>query len=84
MREVRSGVADTKKRITDLTAQIRQPYEYEERLTTLLHRQQEITDALDLTKNQASAKLEADAAKELPDADTDTEALRECYEGEWY
>jgi hypothetical protein len=68
----------------DLTAQIGQPYEYEERLATLSRRQQEIADALDLNKNQASAQLTADTIKDSPTPESDGEALRECYDGEWY
>ena len=47
-------LADTQKRITDLTGQIGQPFEYAERLAALRLRQQELTEALDLTKNWAA------------------------------
>ena len=50
-------IGSTQKRLADLTAQAAQPFEYEERLATLTQRQQEIEDALDLTKNQASAQF---------------------------
>ncbi len=38
----------------------------------------------DLTKNQASAQLAADTARETPVAYSDGEALREGYGWEWY
>ena len=81
---VEQSITDTKKRITDLTAQIGQPFEHEEKLSSLLLRQQEITDALDLTKNQASAQLEADPEKEVPIREVEADGLKECYEGDWY
>ena len=57
--QLEQTIADTRKRITELTAQIGQPFEYRERLAFLMCRQQEITDALDLTKNQAPGRLDA-------------------------
>jgi hypothetical protein len=81
---VEQSIFDTKKRISDLNAQIGQPFEYQEKLATLLQRQQEITDALDLTKNQASAQLAAETAKEPTSTEPDSDALHECYDGEWY
>ena len=81
---VQQSIADTRKQITDLIAQIGQPFEYEEKLATLLCRQQEITDALDLTKNQASAQLGTDAAPEAPISDANTDALKVGESGDWY
>ena len=77
-------IADTDKRTTDLTAQIGQPFEYEDRLTTLTQRQQEIAESLDLTKNQASSQLEADTPNDMAMVETDTDSLKECYKGDWY
>jgi len=82
--DVARTITDTQKHIADLTAQIGQPFEYEERLATLAQRQQEITELLDLTKNQASNQLEADDAKEIPVVEGEDQSLRECYYGEWY
>jgi paraquat-inducible protein B len=77
-------IATTQKRLADLTVQAAQPFEYAERLATLTQRRQEIEDALDLTKNQASAQLGADTPKELPVAEPDADSLKESHEGEWY
>jgi N12 class adenine-specific DNA methylase len=57
-------IADTRKRLTELTAQSGQPYEYEDRLAALSRRQQEIADALDLTKSQASSQMAAEEPDE--------------------
>jgi len=58
---VAERIAESRKRILDLQVQTEQPFEYEARLESLSKRQQEITDALDLTKSQASAQLDADS-----------------------
>jgi hypothetical protein len=54
------NIADTRKRLTDTQPQVEAPFEYAEKLTSLVQRQQEIEDALDLTKNQAASHLNAD------------------------
>jgi len=81
---ISQSIAETDKRIVDLTAQIGQPYEYEERLATLSRRQQEISDALDLNKNQASGQLAADLPNDKPVAETDGDSLKEEFDGGWY
>jgi N12 class adenine-specific DNA methylase/TolA-binding protein len=56
---VEQRIAETRKRIFDLQVQTGQPFEYEKRLAALSQRQDEIEDALDLTKGQASAQMDA-------------------------
>jgi len=68
-------IKDTRKRIADLTIQCGQPFEYSERLTKLVSRQQEIADALDLTKNQASGQLGSDVSEDSSVA-SETGAMR--------
>ena len=58
---IEQRVSETRKRINDLIAQCGQPFEYEDRLAWLVQRQQDIEEALDLTKSQASSQLAADA-----------------------
>lgn len=53
-------LSETRKRLADSQTQRDVPFEYSERLASLLERQKEIEDMLDLTKNQASAQLSAD------------------------
>jgi hypothetical protein len=76
-------IADARQHIDDLTVQIGQPFEYEERLAALVRRQQEIADALDLTKNQASGQLEAESPKEPAFTESEPGSLKEEYEEEW-
>jgi N12 class adenine-specific DNA methylase/adenine-specific DNA methylase len=63
LEEVAAGIeqriADTRKRIADLIVQSEQPFEYEARLASLVQRQQEIEEALDLTRSQAPSQLDA-------------------------
>ncbi len=59
-------IADTRKRLVELTTQSEQPYEYEARLASLSLRQQEIADALDLTKSQASSRVGTRESDEAP------------------
>ncbi len=52
------------KRLADTQAQVDAPFEYAERLASLVSRQQEIEDELDLTRNQGSNQLAADGSGE--------------------
>ena len=60
------SIADTRKRLADTQGQVDTPFEYAERLAELVRRQDEIENALDLTKSQAPGRLqpepETDAA----------------------
>jgi N12 class adenine-specific DNA methylase/TolA-binding protein len=51
------NIADVRKRLAESQQQANAPFEYAERLATLVQRQEEIEDALDLTKGQAVASL---------------------------
>jgi hypothetical protein len=77
------AITDAHKRSHDLNAQVGQPFEYGERLAVLVLRQQEIADALDLTKNQASGHLEAEAPQEPSSVDGESDSLKEDYDEEW-
>lgn len=56
---LKDRIADAQKRLAELTVQSEQPFEYERRLSELTRRQQEIAVALDLTKSQASSRMDA-------------------------
>jgi TolA-binding protein len=58
LRERESDLKQAHKQTEDLTKQLDHPFEHEEKLTLATKRQQEIVAALDITKNQASAKLD--------------------------
>jgi len=60
MDECLKDVAQTKHRFEELQPHAHKPFEHEEKLKGLIHRQQEIVQALDLTKNQASNSLAAE------------------------
>jgi N12 class adenine-specific DNA methylase len=59
-RETRTA---TLRKIEDLKPHVASPFPHEDKLQTLIHRQQEIMDTLDLTKDQASNRL---SAEEVP------------------
>lgn len=64
---VARNIADGQKRLADTQVQVSSPFEYAGRLTALAQRQQEIADALDLTRNQAASQLES-GPNEIPAA----------------
>jgi TolA-binding protein len=58
LRERETTLTQSRRQITDLTNQLDQPFEHEEKLAVATKRQQEIVAALDITKNQASARVD--------------------------
>ena len=58
LRERETDLAQSRRQSADLTRQLDQPFEHEEKLATATKRQQEIITALDITKNQASPKID--------------------------
>ena len=67
LRERESDLKQCHKQSEDLTKQLGHPFEHVEKLTVATKRQQEIITALDITKNQASAKLD-EGAEQSPEA----------------
>ena len=57
-----------RKWLTDLHGQVDQPFEYAERLAQWSQRQQELVEALDLSKNQTGAIIDASANAQVADA----------------
>jgi hypothetical protein len=57
-------IADAQKRAKELEGKVGAPFDREERYQTLIRRQNEIEEQLDLTKNQASNQLDATEATE--------------------
>ena len=57
LRERESDLKQAHKQTEDLTKQLDHPFEHEEKLTVAAKRQQEIINALDVTKNQAPATV---------------------------
>jgi N12 class adenine-specific DNA methylase len=58
LHERESDLNQYRKQSEDLTKQLDHPFEHEEKLASAVSRQQEIVAALDITKNQASAKVD--------------------------
>jgi N12 class adenine-specific DNA methylase len=58
LRERETDLAQSRRQSADLGKQLDQPFEHEEKLATATKRQQEIITALDITKNQASPKID--------------------------
>ncbi len=69
LRERESDLKQAHKQTEDLTKQLDHPFEHEEKLTVATKRQQEIVAALDITKNQASAKLDEGAEQSVESVD---------------
>jgi N12 class adenine-specific DNA methylase len=57
----RENFANTQRRIEELQPHAHKPFEHDEKLQSLILRQQEILNDLDLTKNQASSTLDAES-----------------------
>ena len=66
------NIADTRKRLADTQVQVDAPFEYADRLASLVRRQQEIEDELDLTKGQAPSGLDGKPDEVPAEGDTST------------
>jgi hypothetical protein len=73
LRERETDLAQSRRQSADLTKQLDQPFEHEEKLATATKRQQEIITALDITKNQASPKIDESISE--VSAESRTEAV---------
>ena len=71
------NIKATQKRMTGLREQTEQPFEYAEKLAGLVQRQQEITDALDLAKNQAPYQFDSALQETTEEANTQSESQSE-------
>jgi len=58
LRERETNLTQSRRQIVDLTNQLDQSFEHEEKLAAATKRQQQIVTALDITKNQASAAVD--------------------------
>jgi N12 class adenine-specific DNA methylase len=73
LRERETDLAQSRRQSADLARQLDQPFEHEEKLATATKRQQEIITALDITKNQASPKIDESISE--VSAESRTEAV---------
>ena len=65
-------LTEAEKNSRELEAKIGQPFEHEPKLQSLVLRQQELENALDITKNQASNSLSAEESNETENAPAQT------------
>ncbi len=73
--KLEENIKSTQKRMAGLQEQTQQPFEYADKLAGLMKRQQDITEALDLTKNQASNQLDTTTAESSESVNTQAENL---------
>jgi len=66
--ECRNDLTGTQRRLEELQPYAHKPFEHEEKLKSLIQRQQEIVQALDLTKNQAAHSLAAEPTSFVEEA----------------
>jgi hypothetical protein len=73
--ECRNDLTGTQHRLEELQPHAHKPFEHEEKLKGLIQRQQEIVQALDLTKNQASNSLAAEPIPIVEESVQEKESL---------
>ena len=72
---MRNDLAQTKRRLEELQPHAHKPFEHEVKLNSLIQRQQEIVQALDLTKNQASNSSAAKPTPVIEESVQETQAI---------
>jgi hypothetical protein len=64
-------LADSEKKCRELETKLGQPFEHESKLQSLAQRQQQLEDALDITKNQAANSLSTEEAGQTTEQETE-------------
>jgi len=64
-------LADSEKKCRELETKLGQPFEHESKLQSLAQRQQQLEDALDITKNQAANSLSTEEAGQTTGEETE-------------
>ena len=65
-------LADSEKRVRELETKLGQPFEHESKLQSLAQRQQQLEDALDITKNQAANSLSTEEAGQMTEPEIES------------
>jgi hypothetical protein len=65
-------LTDSEKKCGELETKLGQPFEHESKLQSLAQRQQQLEDALDITKNQAANSLSTEEAGQTTEQETET------------
>ena len=69
-------LADTEKNCKELEAKIGEPFEHEAKLQSLVKREKELEEALDITKNQAAASLAAEETEIQTEQESESEFVQ--------
>ena len=69
------GLADTEKKCRELEGKIGEPFEHETKLQSLVKREKELAEALDITKNQAASSLAAEETEIQNEQETEAESV---------
>lgn len=69
-------LAETEKKCGELESKVGQSFEHEAKLQSLCHRQKELEETLDITKNQASNALAAEETEVRTAKETETESVQ--------
>jgi len=64
-------LVDSEKKCRELETKLGQPFEHESKLQSLAQRQQQLEDALDITKNQAANSLSTEEAGQATEQETE-------------
>jgi hypothetical protein len=68
-------LAETEKNSKELEAKIGEPFEHEAKLQSLVKREKELEEALDITKNQAAASLAAEETEIQTEQESESESV---------
>jgi hypothetical protein len=74
--KLEADIADAQKRTKELETKVGAPFEKEEHYQHLCHRQSEIEEQLDLTKNQAPSQVEAESTETIDQKTSDCHAQK--------
>jgi hypothetical protein len=68
--------ADSEKKCRELETKLGQPFEHETKLQSFVQRQQELENALDITKNQAASSLSAEVTEQEVEQEKEVESVQ--------
>jgi len=71
-----SGLADTEKKCRELEEKVGQPFEHQAKLQSLVQREKELEEALDISKNQAAGSLAAEETEIQTESETEDESIQ--------
>jgi Skp family chaperone for outer membrane proteins len=69
-------LSDSEKKCRELETKLGQPFEHETKLQSFVQRQQELENALDITKNQAASSLSAEVTEQEVEQEKEVESVQ--------